>query len=134
MLRRIRFKKLPIQANYYPIPTIAYLEDSKYRISLITGSPLGVSSLKPGQLEIMLDRRLYQDDNLGMGQGVLDNHPTRHLFRVLLEQRENGCKVINFYQRLIVFNRNHGVLFRRLAIRIRLVFQRYRRTLLLKRY
>lgn len=95
ILKRKRFKKLPIQANYYPIPTMAYIEDQTYRLSLITGSPLGTSSLKSGQLEIMMDRRLYQDDNLGLGQGVMDNHPTRHIFRLLLERRQNKCKVSN---------------------------------------
>lgn len=93
MLRRIRFKKLPLQANYYPIPTMAYIEDDHYRLTIVTGSPLGTSSLKSGQIELMMDRRLYQDDNLGLGQGVMDNHPTRHLFRLLLERRQYNCKV-----------------------------------------
>ena len=39
----------------------------------MSGSPLGGSSLAPGQMEIMLDRRLAQDDNRGLFQGVQDN-------------------------------------------------------------
>ncbi|XP_060536226.1 alpha-mannosidase 2-like [Cylas formicarius] len=92
MLKRKRFKKLPLQANYYPIPTKAYIEDKKTRLTIVTGSPLGGSSLSEGQLEIMLDRRLNQDDNLGLGQGVLDNHPTKHMFRILLERKTHSCQ------------------------------------------
>ena len=80
-MRRKRFQKLPIQANYYPIPVSAYIEDDKTRLTVLTGSPLGTSSLLEGQIEIMLDRRLNQDDNLGLGQAVLDNRPTKHIFR-----------------------------------------------------
>lgn len=93
MLRRKRFTKLPIQANYYPIPTMAYIEDSNTRLSVVTASPLGCSSVSPGEIEVMLDRRLNQDDNLGMGQGVLDNVPTRHTFRILLEKKTHSCEV-----------------------------------------
>ncbi|KAG5876746.1 hypothetical protein JTB14_033078 [Gonioctena quinquepunctata] len=92
IVRRKRFTKLPLQANYYPMPTTAYIEDENLRFTVTTSSPLGCSSLSPGQLEIMLDRRLNQDDNLGLGQGVMDNHPTRHVFRILLEKKRYGCK------------------------------------------
>uniref|UniRef100_A0A6P7GJW8 Alpha-mannosidase n=1 Tax=Diabrotica virgifera virgifera TaxID=50390 RepID=A0A6P7GJW8_DIAVI len=33
LLRRRRFKKLPLQANYYPIPTMAYIEDEYTRLT-----------------------------------------------------------------------------------------------------
>lgn len=93
IIKRKRFHKLPIQANYYPIPSMAYIEDSTTRLTILTGSPLGTSSLKEGQIEIMLDRRLNQDDNLGLGQAVLDNHPTKHVFRIVLEQKSPSCRV-----------------------------------------
>lgn len=72
---------------------MAYIEDKNTRLSLLTGSPLGGSSLKEGRLEVMLDRKLHQDDNLGLGQGVTDNHPIRHVFRLILERKTHKCQV-----------------------------------------
>lgn len=69
MIKRKRYQKLPLQANYYPIPSMAYIQDSSSRLTLITRTPLGGSSLQSGQLEIMMDRRLMQDDNRGLFQG-----------------------------------------------------------------
>ncbi|EFX62421.1 hypothetical protein DAPPUDRAFT_301262, partial [Daphnia pulex] len=75
------------------MPAMAYIEDSATRITLATKQPLGVASLSSGQLEVMLDRRLNQDDNRGVGQGVLDNViPTLNSFRLLVEPRIASCK------------------------------------------
>lgn len=40
-----------------------------------------------GQIEVIMDRRLMQDDNRGLEQGVHDNKITANLFRILLEER-----------------------------------------------
>ncbi|KAK5967940.1 Alpha-mannosidase 2 [Trichostrongylus colubriformis] len=86
MIRRRRhLDKLPLQAHFYPMPSAAYIEDASTRFSLHGNQPLGVSSLEPGQLEVMLDRRLNQHDNRGLDQGVLDNHRTLSRFRLLVE-------------------------------------------------
>lgn len=83
-----------MQANYYPIPSTAYIEDSTYRLTLLSGQPLGGSSLNSGELEIMQDRRLTHDDERGLGQGVLDNQPVLHAFRVVLE-RIDTCLMLS---------------------------------------
>lgn len=70
-----------------------YIEDSNLRLTVITSGPLGGSSLREGQLEIMQDRQLLHDDNRGLGQGVVDNVPTKHTFRILLEERQPNCYV-----------------------------------------
>ncbi|XP_050068317.1 alpha-mannosidase 2 [Anopheles maculipalpis] len=92
LIKRKRFQKLPIQANYYPVPSTMFIEDDYYRLTLLGGQPLGGSSLSSGELEIMQDRRLTRDDDRGLGQGVQDNMPVLHLFRLVLEPRESCTK------------------------------------------
>ncbi|XP_058058163.1 alpha-mannosidase 2 [Anopheles bellator] len=89
MIKRKRFQKLPLQANYYPVPSAMFIEDENYRLTLLSGQPLGGSSLSSGELEIMQDRQLTRDDDRGLGQGVQDNLPVLHLFRLVLEARES---------------------------------------------
>lgn len=93
IIKRKRLPQLPLQGNYYPLPSQIFIQDDQMRLSLLSAQPLGASSLKEGQIEVMQDRKLMQDDNRGLGQGVDDNRITRTTFRLLLEQIEPGCKV-----------------------------------------
>jgi len=85
MIRRKRYDKIPLQANYYPIPSAIYIEDESRRLTVLSAQPLGGSSLANGEIEIMQDRRLSYDDERGLGQGVLDNIPVLHVFRLIVE-------------------------------------------------
>jgi len=86
MSRRQTYDKIPLQGNYYPMPSLAFLQDSLgNRFSVHSKQSLGAASLKNGWLEIMLDRRLVQDDGRGLGQGVMDNRPMNVIFHLLRE-------------------------------------------------
>lgn len=86
MSRRETYDKIPPQGNYYPMPSLAFMQASNgLRFSVHTRQSLGVASLKNGYLEIMLDRRLTRDDGRGLGQGVMDNRPMNVVFHILLE-------------------------------------------------
>uniref|UniRef100_A0A8C7XXM0 Alpha-mannosidase n=1 Tax=Oryzias sinensis TaxID=183150 RepID=A0A8C7XXM0_9TELE len=88
------YQKLPVQGNFYPISSQAYIQDSRHRLTLHTAQALGVTSFESGQLEVIMDRRLMQDDNRGLGQGLKDNKRTENRFRLLLERRSFGEPLI----------------------------------------
>ncbi|KAF8399347.1 hypothetical protein HHK36_015212 [Tetracentron sinense] len=86
MSRRETYDKIPLQGNYYPMPSLSFMQGSSgNRFSVHSRQSLGVASLKNGWLEIMLDRRLIRDDDRGLGQGVMDNRPMNVLFHILTE-------------------------------------------------
>ncbi|KAL3070889.1 hypothetical protein niasHS_017014 [Heterodera schachtii] len=85
MIRRRRQPQLPLQAHFYPMPGAAFIEDADSRLSLLGRQALGVASLEKGEMQVMLDRRLAQDDDRGLGQGVEDNLLTESRFHLLLE-------------------------------------------------
>jgi hypothetical protein len=98
-------KDMPIQSQVFPMPTLASIEDSHQRMTIMSEHAQGTASLEEGSVDIWLDRRLSQDDGRGLGQGVLDNVPTRTRLRVLLETEgykpENPeFEITNFCKRM----------------------------------
>nr|XP_046230871.1 alpha-mannosidase 2 isoform X2 [Scatophagus argus] len=94
MQQRRTLSKLPLQANFYPMSSASFLQDSTSRVSLLSAQSQAVASLRPGELEVVLDRRLQQDDNRGLGQGVTDNKLTASLYHLLLEDRRGVAKEV----------------------------------------
>uniref|UniRef100_A0A8P4GGG6 Alpha-mannosidase n=1 Tax=Dicentrarchus labrax TaxID=13489 RepID=A0A8P4GGG6_DICLA len=89
MQQRRTLAKLPLQAHFYPMTSASFLQDETSRVSLLSAQSQAVASLRPGELEVILDRRLQQDDNLGLGQGITDNKLTASLYQLLLEDRRD---------------------------------------------
>lgn len=86
-----RFRSdMPIQSQVFPMPTLASIEDDKQRMTVLSEHAQGTASLENGSIDVWLDRRLRQDDNRGLGQGVQDNRRTRTRLRVVVE--EDGYK------------------------------------------
>ncbi|KAL9985464.1 hypothetical protein ACROYT_G007876 [Oculina patagonica] len=86
MQKRKTLDKIPIQANFYPLPAMAFLQDKSTRLTLLSAQSNGVAGLNQGEFQVVLDRRLYQDDNRGLGQGVTDNKVTPANFRLVVER------------------------------------------------
>ena len=94
----------PVSENYYPVNSRIYIKDERVQFSVMTDRSQGGTSMKDGQIELMVHRRLLVDDFLGVGEPL--NEPgitgrglvTRGKHRVLLttpkeagsSQREQG--------------------------------------------
>ncbi|CAF3632237.1 unnamed protein product [Rotaria sordida] len=87
MIRRTTYGKLPLQGNVYPMPTMAYIEDNFMRFTILSGQSSGVACLKPGIVDVFLDRRLTRDDGRGLGEGIMDNREIISTFKLLFESR-----------------------------------------------
>jgi alpha-mannosidase II len=86
--KRKYYKKLPIQANFYPMPTGTFIQDNEMRFNILTAQPLGVSSLANSSIQIILDRHLEQDDSRGLEQKIDDNVPTTSKFIMYFESMD----------------------------------------------
>ncbi|OQR75781.1 alpha-mannosidase 2-like [Tropilaelaps mercedesae] len=90
ILRRLRNDLLPVEANYYPMTEAVFIQDDSSRLTLLADHAHGVTSSKPGHLEVMLDRKLRFDDSRGLGEGIMDNRHTRSRFWLLMEIRDQN--------------------------------------------
>ncbi|CAM0877275.1 unnamed protein product [Alopecurus aequalis] len=58
----------PIAGNYYPVNLGIYVEDGSKELSVLVDRSVGGSSIKDGQIELMLHRRLVNDDGRGVAE------------------------------------------------------------------
>lgn len=90
MQKRPKVERIGIEGNYFPITSMAYIQDVKVRLSLLTNHAQGAASWQPGYLEVMLDRRTLYDDSRGMGEGLVDNQRTIMKYWLLIEDRDEN--------------------------------------------
>ncbi|KAK3784564.1 hypothetical protein RRG08_003372 [Elysia crispata] len=85
--------KFLIQGNYHPMTSMVYIEDENLsRVTLITSHSHGASTQSPGWLEVILDRRLIQDDWRGLHEGVKDNVVSPSKFILLIEKGQGPVR------------------------------------------
>ena len=89
MMRRETLDKLPMGGNFFPLPSMAILEGPERRLTLNSRSSHGCAALKQGWFEVVLDRRLLQDDKRGLFQKIMDNIRTHSSFSLLLQLKAN---------------------------------------------
>ena len=60
----------PVSGNFYPINTMVVMNgtSSPFSVAVTPDRPMGVASLKSGELTFLLHRRLLFDDNRGVGE------------------------------------------------------------------
>lgn len=92
MQKRIKVERIGLEGNYFPITSMAYIQDEKVRLSLLTNHAQGAASWQPGFLEVMLERRTLYDDSRGMGEGVVDNKRTESRYWLLIEDMDQVIK------------------------------------------
>ncbi len=66
--------EVPIARNYYPITSAIYLKntDNGLRLTVNTDRAQGATSLKPGEIEIMIHRTTYSADLRGINEAYKD--------------------------------------------------------------
>lgn len=62
----------PVAGNYYPITSKIFLKDDEksLKLNVLTDRAQGGTSMKDGELELMLHRRLLKDDAFGVGEAL----------------------------------------------------------------
>ncbi|PAV56309.1 hypothetical protein WR25_15727 [Diploscapter pachys] len=80
--------KLPYEANFFPVASSIFVQDDKYRITVITGQPTAGTSNEPGTINLMVDRpKLQNDDGKGLGYGeASDDHVSFLKYRFVFEK------------------------------------------------
>ncbi|BAT99968.1 hypothetical protein VIGAN_10151500 [Vigna angularis var. angularis] len=60
----------PVAGNYYPLNLGIYIKDNKSELSILVDRATGGGSIKDGQVELMLHRRLLSDDGKGVAEAL----------------------------------------------------------------
>ncbi|XP_027178413.1 alpha-mannosidase isoform X2 [Coffea eugenioides] len=60
----------PVAGNYYPLNSGIFIVDNSSEFSVLVDRACGGSSIKDGQIEIMLHRRLIDDDGRGVNEAL----------------------------------------------------------------
>ncbi|KAL3345926.1 hypothetical protein AABB24_024727 [Solanum stoloniferum] len=62
----------PVAGNYYPVNLGMYITDNKSELSVLVDRATGGASIKDGEIELMLHRRLLSDDDRGVREALYE--------------------------------------------------------------
>lgn len=60
----------PVAGNYYPVNSAIYIEEDDRSFGVLVDRSQGASSLSDGSIELMIQRRLLQDDARGVSEAL----------------------------------------------------------------
>jgi len=59
----------PVSGNYYPVTTAIHIRDARAQLTVLTDrAQAGSGSVRDGELELMVHRRVLKDDNFGVSE------------------------------------------------------------------
>jgi len=80
-----------LSGNYYPVVSRIYIrEENQFQFTIVTAHSHGGSSLVPGEVELMVHRRLLRDDGRGVGQALDDPHEVTPRFFLIAANPNNS--------------------------------------------
>ncbi|KAB2038213.1 hypothetical protein ES319_D03G131000v1 [Gossypium barbadense] len=79
----------PVAGNYYPINLGMYVKDDDKELSVLVDRSMGGASIKDGELELMLHRRLLHDDGRGVAEALNET--------VCVQNKCSGLTIIGKY-------------------------------------
>lgn len=85
---RTNISHLPLQANFFPATEFVFLQGKKERFTVLLGQSHAVSSLKQGQIDVLLDRSPSEDDGKGLGGGIEIRTSSKTYLALLFEKSE----------------------------------------------
>jgi hypothetical protein len=105
VLRSPRFRTIsPIASNFFPMQSHSHLESAEgVGMSLTSAQSVSVSSLRSGQLDVLVHRFPVRDDGLGLSTGVDDVRPAT--LRLWLQLEEQVQSAWQHRQRSAALNR-----------------------------
>ncbi|XP_012471054.1 probable alpha-mannosidase At5g13980 [Gossypium raimondii] len=79
----------PVAGNYYPINLGMYVKDDDKELSVLVDRSMGGASIKDGELELMLHRRLLHDDGRGVAETLNET--------VCVQNKCSGLTIVGKY-------------------------------------
>ena len=68
-------KTQPISENYYPVNHGVTIKDDLMTLEILNDRSQGATSLRDGEIEFMIQRRMYKDDGRGVGEALNETNP-----------------------------------------------------------